>query len=168
MILAVDAHYGQTGSIVAGVVFEKWEDAAPIETRQDLHGPPLPYESGQFYKRELPLILDTVSALRANPSIIVVDGYVFLDGSGRKGLGAHLYEALGRVVPVVGVAKTAFKGSPHAAQVTRGNSQMPLYVTTVGMDQDTTAAHIVSMHGPHRIPTLLKLADQLSRESPLS
>ena len=34
--------------------------------------------------------------------------------------------------------------------------------TAAGLDSNTAAGHIRDMHGPHRIPTLLKRVDQLS------
>jgi len=104
---------------------------------------------------------------RGPPSTIVIDGYVTLNSEGRKGLGAHLSDALEGAIPVIGVGKTAFQGSLHAAEVYRGTSQRPLYVTASGIRKETAAASIKSMHGAHRIPALLKLADQLSREDPV-
>lgn len=59
----------------------------------------------------------------------MVDGYVDLDPGGRPGLGARLHAGLGGGVPVIGVAKTAFRTATHAAQVIRGHSARPLYVT---------------------------------------
>ncbi|PKN30756.1 MAG: endonuclease V, partial [Deltaproteobacteria bacterium HGW-Deltaproteobacteria-21] len=48
-------------------------------------------------------------------------------------------------------------------EVFRGRSKSPLYVTAAGMDPSEAAGHIRSMHGGHRIPTLLKQVDRLSR-----
>ena len=78
----------------------------------------------------------------------------------------YLYEALGRTVPVIGVVKTAFWGSAHAAPLRRGKSQSPLYVTAMGLDVAEAAHHIAVMAGPHRLPTLLKRADQACRRAP--
>lgn len=76
---------------------------------------------------------------------------------------AHLYEALDRRIPVIGVAKTAFLRATNARDVARGSSAKPLFVTAVGMDLDVAAGHVRDMHGTFRIPTLLKLVDRLSR-----
>jgi deoxyribonuclease V len=114
---------------------------------------------GAFWQRKLPCLLTVLDGME--PDVVVVDGYVWLDEAFRKGLVAHLHERVG--VPVVGVAKTAFEGSPHARAVLRGASKKPLYVTSVGMDLDEAAGAILSMHGPHRLPTLLTLADHLAR-----
>jgi deoxyribonuclease V len=94
--------------------------------------------------------------------VIIIDGYVWL-GAQRPGLGAHLYESLQRRAAVIGVAKTRFVRAEPARMVLRGRSRSPLYVTAAGMDLAEAASHIRAMHGPYRIPTLLKRADQLSR-----
>jgi deoxyribonuclease V len=94
----------------------------------------------------------------------VIDGYVWLDGAGRAGLGAYLFEAMHGRAAVVGVAKNTFRRSTHAAAVVRSGSRRPLYVTARGLPLEEAAAAVRSMHGAHRIPTLLKLVDRLSRE----
>ncbi len=116
-----------------------------------------------FWRRELPCILAILKQLPALPAVIVIDGYVWLDGDGRKGLGAYLFDALDGKVAIVGVAKRAFRGSAHAAPVLRGSSDRPLFVTANGMPPVEAAAAIASMHGKHRIPTLLKRVDERCR-----
>jgi deoxyribonuclease V len=77
----------------------------------------LPYRPGEFYLRELPpirVILNSLDGL----SLLVVDGYADLDPRGRPGLGAHAHAEFG--IPVIGVAKTAFRSATHAVPVTRG------------------------------------------------
>ena len=64
--------------------------------------------------------------------------------------------------PVIGVAKTSFVGAT-ATPVIRGASATPLYVTAIGIEQAVAAAQITAMHGPFRIPTLIKRADTLAR-----
>ena len=110
-------------------------------------------------------MLALVESVEEPLEAIVIDGYVWLDAAGRPGLGAHLFEALGGRIPVVGVAKSAFQGSPHAERVLRGTSARPLYVTAAGLDARQAAAAVGSMHGPHRFPTVLQRADALSRAS---
>jgi deoxyribonuclease V len=78
-------------------------------------------------------------------------------------LGAHLYAALGKKVPVIGVAKTRFTAASAARAVRRGSSNRPLYVTAAGIDIETAVQHVQSMHGPYRLPTILKRVDQLCR-----
>jgi deoxyribonuclease V len=48
-------------------------------------------------------------------------------------MGRHLYETIGKGVPVIGVAKRAFRDTPDECRVFRGNSKTPLYVTSAGM-----------------------------------
>jgi deoxyribonuclease V len=124
------------------------------------------YLPGQFYLRELPCLLKVLEGLPLAPTLLVIDGYVWLDAAGRAGLGAHLYEALGHSMPVVGVAKTAFAGaleSDHVAKVMRGTSRRPLLVTAAGVDVSDAAEWVKGMSGKHRIPTLLAAVDRLSR-----
>jgi deoxyribonuclease V len=94
---------------------------------------------------------------------IVVDGYVDLDAHGAPGLGAHLYDALEGRVPVIGIAKTAYKGADFAAAVVRGESTRPVYVTSRGVPLPEAAERVRGMHGPHRIPTLVTRVDHLAR-----
>jgi len=94
--------------------------------------------------------------------VVVIDGYVWLDQSGRKGLGALLFEALNETVSVIGVAKNRFSGS-NGTDVFRGTSRKPLIVTAAGIDEREAARLIQLMHGQYRIPTLVKRADYVSR-----
>jgi deoxyribonuclease V len=97
--------------------------------------------------------------------VILIDGYVWLESDKSPGLGAALYAELNRSTPVIGVAKSRYKNSDVAYEVMRGSSARPLYITAVGIDQRVAAAKIVKMHGKHRLPTLLKKVDQLSKIS---
>lgn len=118
------------------------------------------YQPGQFWRRELPplrAVLDGVAGL----ALIVVDGYVDLDPGGRPGLGARVHAEFG--VPVIGIAKTFFRGAAHAAAVCRGRSARPLYVTAAGMTVADAAGVVVGMAGPHRLPGAVRLADRLAR-----
>ncbi len=51
------------------------------------------------------------------PRYSVIDGYVWLDDQGKKGLGARLYDALDAQIPVIGVAKTLFATATSAIEV---------------------------------------------------
>ena len=95
--------------------------------------------------------------------MIVVDGYVWLDPDGRKGLGAYVYETFDATIPVIGIAKNRFRTASNAIEVLRGTSKDPQFVTAAGYDQELAAEHLREMHGPNRIPTLLKRVDALSR-----
>jgi deoxyribonuclease V len=163
MLLAIDTQYGDQGSVTAGVLFEAWTDAGPVRTLTTALESVNEYQPGELYRRELPPILNLLGSVPEPVDVILIDGYVWLDGAGRPGLGAHLYEAVAHAAAIVGVAKSAFQGSKHAEAIYRGGSGRPLYVTAAGCDPMVSAEDVRRMHGAHRLPTLLKLADRLAR-----
>ena len=163
MILATDVQYGDTHACAACVLFDTWRSAAPLARHTSILSPIAAYEPGKFYKRELPCLLKLLSDHRLQPSLIIVDGHVFLDGWSKPGLGKYLHEALGEGIAVIGVAKSAFKGIDPSCEILRGRSQQPLYVTSIGIPHEDAKAHISEMHGDFRIPALLKEVDALAR-----
>jgi len=119
------------------------------------------YEPGRFYLRELPALKAVLHGVNGL-SLLIVDGYVDLEPDGhRPGLGFHCHEAFG--VPVIGVAKTSFQGATHAAEVRRGASLRPLYVTAAGLSVAEAADLVAKMSGPFRLPDALKRVDALAR-----
>ena len=157
MIVALDVDYGDAQTRTALVAFARWTDTTPAHELVELHpGAPAEYRPGHFFERELPHLLAILGGFAHPIDAVVIDGYVTLGD--RDGLGMHLHRAIAR--PVVGVAKTRF-ASATAAEVIRGGSTRPLYVTDVGVPD--AAARIAAMHGEYRIPTLLKRADSLAR-----
>jgi deoxyribonuclease V len=120
----------------------------------------VPYRPGEFYLRELPALRAVIPSCEPL-ELIVVDGYVDLDAAGRPGLGAHVHAQFG--VPVIGVAKTPFRTASHAAQVRRGRSARPLYVTAAGLTITDAADLVQRMAGQFRLPDALKRADRLAR-----
>lgn len=163
MLACVDVSYGEGQALAACLGFRSWPDAVEACAAQARIAPVEPYEPGAFFKRELPCVLSVLHALATPLEVVVIDGYVWLSADERPGLGAHLFDALDRRVVVVGVAKTAFKGSSFALPVLRGRSLRPVFVTAAGVSPQTAADWIRAMHGEHRIPTLLKKVDRLSR-----
>jgi deoxyribonuclease V len=164
VILCVDVQYAEQFADTACVGFSDWADAeVTFEFVERSDSAPMPYEPGNFFKRELPHLLHSIRRVQQTIAVatVIVDGYVWL-GTGKQGLGAHLYDALNRQVTVVGVAKTAFH-SESAVSVFRGQSRQPLFVTAAGIDPALGADHIRSMAGPHRMPALLTHTDQLAR-----
>jgi deoxyribonuclease V len=119
-----------------------------------------PYQPGQFWRRELPPLRAALDGL-ANMNLLIIDGYADLDPDGRPGLGARACEEFG--VPVIGVAKSAFRAATHAIAVLRGTSARPLYVTAAGMPRADAADLVRHMAGPHRMPHALRRADTLAR-----
>ena len=159
---AVDVHYPDAGGATAALVVAAEPTFAELVVELTVHQDEvLPYRPGAFYERELPPLLAAVRAAPQPPELLVVDGYVTLDPRGRRGLGAHVHRELG--IPVVGVAKSAFRGADHAIAVYRGSSRKPLHVTAAGMTPEGAAALVRAMAGPHRLPTALARVDALSR-----
>jgi deoxyribonuclease V len=163
MILAVDVHYSGHKATVAGVVFENWPDEAPQKEYVSLMEGVADYEPGKFFKRELPCLLKLIADYALKPDFVIVDGYVFLDGHSKAGLGKHLYDALNGETAVVGVAKKPFKAMNVRYEVYRGTSSKPLYVTAVGIELAQAKERVRMMHGQHRLPTLLKRVDRICR-----
>ena len=163
MILAVDVDYKGTSAQVGGVVFSDWKDPLPSEVLVTQVENVEEYVPGSFYKRELPCILSLLSEHRLKPDCIVIDGFVFLDGDTKPGLGKHLYDALEEDVAVVGVAKSSYDNISKKFAVYRGESRNPLYVTSAGMELSQAKTLIKQMHGEYRIPYLLKKVDQICR-----
>jgi len=164
MIACLDVDYRGAAAYAAGLAFHNWSDASPAMEKVIPVVGVHPYQPGQFFRRELPCLLVVLREL-PSVSVVVVDGYVWLDGVSVAGLGAHLYQALAGKVAVIGVAKTRFAGARAAAEVFRGRSTRPLFITAAGMCAERAAEHVRSMHGPDRIPTLLKRADALCRRA---
>jgi deoxyribonuclease V len=163
MIVAFDVAYEADAVVVAAVLFPAWDARQHQERVKRLPVAPADYVPGSFALRELPPILALLADLAPDavqPSTLVVDGHAWL-APGRPCLGARLHEATG--LPVVGIAKTPFAGSPHAEQVLRGGSKRPLYVTAAGLDAQEAARGVAAMAGPHRLPELLKRVDALAR-----
>ena len=163
MIAAVDVYYRQETTVATAVLFEEWSSEREIAHFRETVKPARPYRPGFFFERELPCVLKVLGVVKDPLSAIVVDGYVWLNADNRPGLGGHLYAALGKRIPVIGVAKNPFRQGSNAVPVYRGRSRKPLHVTAAGMDPILAAGHIRRMPGPHRIPTLLKRVDRLSR-----
>lgn len=122
-----------------------------------------PYRPGEFFLRELPPARAVLASLgdQMNLGLIVVDGYVDLDPAGRPGLGAYVRDEFG--VPVIGVAKSAFRSATHAIPVLRGGSARPLFVTAAGMPRTAAAELVRAMAGPFRLPDALRRVDALAR-----
>ncbi|AXG72272.1 endonuclease V [Kordia sp. SMS9] len=164
MIAAIDIHYKETYAKAVCVVFN-WADATPKHIYTALVEDVAPYVSGEFYKRELPCILKVLQQVNLNAlEAIIVDGHVFVGNDKKYGLGGYLWEALDEKIPIIGVAKKSFIHTEKVATpIKRGESENPLYVSCIGIDTDIVLEKVQLLHGPHRMPTVLKLADSISR-----
>lgn len=156
----VDVHYPSAGGAQAALVVAADRRFSHIVAEHVRSFPVVAaYEAGRFYLRELPPIRAVIKV--AQPlKLVVIDGYVDLDPLGRPGLGAHLHAETG--LPVVGVAKSAFRTATHARPVCRGASQRPLFVTAIGIPIEEAAGMVAEMAGAYRIPDALRKVDHLA------
>ena len=163
MFAATDVHYWPEGGAQAALLaFETLDDDVEAWSRTLQIDEVAEYEPGSFYKRELPCLLPLLRPLVEDGlDVLFVDGYVDL-GPDKPGLGRHLAEALAFEGTVIGVAKTRFATAP-VQEVLRGQSTAPLFVTAAGPESEQAAEWVRKMHGPHRLPTLLKSTDRLAR-----
>ncbi len=162
-IACVDVGYSDSQARAACVVIRDWTDPAPAEEHVAIVDGVEDYQPGEFFRRELPCIQAVLGKIDHDIDCIVIDGYVWLDANGRPGLGAYLYESCDSQIPIVGVAKNSFKDHEHSVELLRGESQRPLYVTAAGLPLSEAVDNVQKMHGNHRVPTVLRRVDQLSR-----
>jgi len=164
LCVAVDVHYLRSGGARAAAVVAADAAFSRVVAEHTVMVPEVAaYRSGEFYRRELPplrAVLDGIAGL----GLLVIDGYADLDPGGRPGLGAHTHAEF--AVPVIGVAKSAFRTATHAVPVLRGTSARPLYVTAAGMPRAEAAELVRLMAGRFRVPDALRRADQLARTGP--
>jgi len=164
MLLALDVFYLQDRAKAVGVLF-KGENSEPekviIEFIKDVDE----YIPGEFYKRELPCIkavLDKVSLKEL--SAIIVDGHIYIDNEKNRGLGAHVWHLLGGTIPIIGVAKNAFFNNKEIVyELSRGNSNKPLFISSIGIELRDAVQLINEMHGNYRMPTILKELDRITK-----
>jgi deoxyribonuclease V len=162
--LALDVQYSPSLAFLGGVLFARNSDPGGVEfcLREEIHSN---YLSGEFYRRELPVLLSAINALPSLPKLVLIDGYVWLGLSKTPGLGSRLYQALGERVPIIGVAKTRFFGTPTEAELLRGRSVRPLFVTTCGIPHSEALSFVAQMSGRWRIPTILARVDNIARQA---
>ena len=164
MIYALDVQYnGDKNGVIASIGFKNWEDKVASYRQTHIIEPIEPYQAGLFNKRELPCLLEALKGLK-DIEFIVIDGYVWLEEESHAGLGTHLYHALERKIPIIGVAKSKFNGTPQRCELLRGESHKPLYISSIDISLTEAKESIAKMEGLYRLPTLLKEADTLCRE----
>ena len=161
---AVDVHYLGTGAAPAAAVLTAGTAFAHVLAERTAVEPRVPpCRAGEFYLRELPPLRAVLDNL-TGPGLLVIDGYVDLDPSGRPGLGAYAHAEFG--IPVIGVAKSKFRTATHAVPVVRGSSGRPLFVTAAGIPRADAADLVRRMAGRYRLPDALRRADTLARAGP--
>lgn len=164
MIAIIDVQYSENIAYAVCLLFQQWEDDNAYDEIKVKIDDIEKYCPGEFYKRELPCILALLEQVKVKLDYIVIDGYVWLDENGKKGLGGYLTESLESEIPIIGVAKNSFNRGEHAIAIQRGDSQKLLYVTSAGISKEEAAEFIKSMHGKFRLPTLIKAVDTAARE----
>jgi len=162
---AVDVHYNDNGTAnVSSLEFEEWNASDYKYASTKIVENIKPYESGQFYKRELPCIISILGEFNLDlVEYIIIDGYVWLGTVDKPGLGTYLYHALNKKIPIIGVAKSKYEHTPQDCAIYRGKSKHPLYITSISVSLEEAKNFIQKMHGDNRIPTLLKKVDQIAR-----
>jgi deoxyribonuclease V len=164
MLIAIDVYYYETYAKSVAIVFD-WCDAVPKATHIVTLTDVAEYESGQFFKRELPCVLAVLAQIDlAEITAIIVDGHVYIDNEKTFGLGGYLWQALREKIPIIGVAKRAFHATEAVSiPILRGQSETPLFVSAIGTDAAAAAESVRTMHGAYRMPTVLKALDGLTR-----
>lgn len=164
MILAVDVHYRDSFAKAVGILFN-WNDEHPQKVIIKILKNIEEYIPGEFYKRELPCILEVLKELDLSEiESILVDGHVYVDNQKRNGLGAHLYKELNEKIPIIGVAKTSFQPNMQTVKsIYRGESTKPLFISVIGIDLMKSVDNIRNMKGEYRIPTVLKELDRITK-----
>ncbi len=165
MKAVLDVHYRSDSAVAACVVFRDWQDGEPTRLVRATVPAAGRYRAGAFYERELPCLTAVLEKASEEFDTIVIDGYVHLRPEVGQGLGVHLARALGCSSVIVGVAKNPLQVAERFVPIIRGRSAKPLFVSALGCPLDHAARSIQRMHGPHRIPTILKLADRHARNA---
>ena len=172
--LAIDVYYlNDSLARTVGVVFEDWSDQQPSDIIVDWCHQFGRYIPGQFYLRELPCILGLLQKVDLRDfDTVILDSYLKLRddlGTDSPGLGVKLWEVIGQGYPhldIWAVAKSKYgKCKQISCPIMRGESKTPLYVQALKESNDE-AGRIVRdvMHGPFRLPTLLKILDQVTKK----
>lgn len=173
--LAVDSYYySESDCYTVGVVFDNWKSDTPKMTKS-VHTRHFDnYIPGNFYKRELPGILDILKEFNINDiDTIIIDGYCWLNDREKglvKGLGMYLNDALSVDYPdidIIGVGKTLYgkRSTSIYNEIIRGKAKKPLFITDCRLTNNETAGmKIKSMTGKFRIPYMLKYLDDRTKE----
>jgi deoxyribonuclease V len=180
MKLAIDVYYYPDNKKyrVAGVLFKDWcsIDAEQISAITYFSAKELPpYIPGKFKDRELPCILKLFNRKFSLDQVdtIIIDGYVLLGKERRyiDTLGIALHQELCKLghssIDIIGVAKTKYHDNSmmdYCIPVYRGEATTQLYISSLGISCEKAAENIKNMYGKTKIPKLLKLVDDTTKE----
>ncbi|HET9080782.1 MAG TPA: Tn3 family transposase [Trebonia sp.] len=125
VFVAADVHYLASGGARAAAVVSADAGFCRLTADRVALVPQVQsYRPGEFYLRELPPLRAVLDGL-AGMTLLVVDGFADLDQDGRPGLGARAHAEF--AVPVIGVAKTAFRTATHAIPTERAVAERVRY-----------------------------------------
>lgn len=168
MIAAADVHYRENKAVGVIVLFSEWESENISSFEKiEFTGKYSEYVPGEFYKRELPILLSLYEkiSIAGKLEAFIVDGYAFLGQEEKPGLGYHIYQKLGGSIPVIGAAKSRFKeNSENCRELFRGKSIKPIYITSIGISPDDALQKMQKMSGSFRIPDILSKLDRMTKE----
>ncbi len=162
----LDVAYHDQDAVAAAIVTPGHDTGKIISSYTTVSRKVADYEPGFFYKRELPCLVSVLGKVKEPLGLIFIDAHVWLSRR-YPGLGARLFDSLGRRVPVVGLAKSPFSQKLDAKvvrKVFRGSSTRPLYVSAEGISLNTAASMVLRLHGRYRIPLAMKAAHQLAQK----
>lgn len=161
----LDVGYKNERAFISCVQFLNWYDDHPSAKRLTHLDIQAKYVPGRFFERELPCLLFALKQETVEFEVIVIDGFVHLKPPLKKGLGYYLYESMPYSAAVIGVAKNPLKVADSYVPVLRGKSCKPLFVSSINFSTDRAAELIKNMHGPFRLPTLIKMADGFCKDA---
>lgn len=165
MKFIVAVHVDGAQATAAAVAFEAWDAAEATRTYVSRIAHVEKAVRGELDLRALPCVMQLLREHSLEPELLLIDGFVHLDADDTPGLGQHLHHALGGSVPVVGVSKKGLPGLSAQFEVMREEETPPLVVTCAGIDIGAAKVRLRSMHGRKRVPTLMKLAARLAKNS---
>jgi deoxyribonuclease V len=165
MKLVLAVHFDGTQAHAAAVAFDAWDAAEATKTYVSHIANVEKAARGKLDLRELPCVMQLLREHSLEPELILVEGFVHLDADETPGFGQHLYQALGGKVPVVGASKRNLPGLSAQFEVMREEEAPPLFVTCAGIDIGAAKARLRAMHGRKRVPTLMKLAARLAKNT---
>ena len=182
LIAGVDVSYAKDESAVVGAAVVL--DAATlrvVDAATATRPVEFPYVPGLLAFREIPALLDALTALATEPDVIVCDGYGIAHPR-RFGLACHLGVLMDR--PTFGVAKTAFVGEYAEPGPERGDTSplmddgetvgrvlrtqrgvKPVFVSTGHrIDLDAATDLTLALAADYRLPETTRQADHRSRQ----
>lgn len=178
MILLTDVFYNEelNSAHIAAIAISDWSSDTIIKSWEiDKNGIDCEYIPGQFYKREMPCLIDLWKQIDDNDksqiSTIIVDGFYDI-WNGKSGLGHHFHDWLtenGYDVEVVGIAKSPCRETSEftlpvyrTEESKTSKCRSALWVNGSNMSNDYQTK-VLNMSGKYRIPTMIKAVDKLSR-----